>query len=458
MMDRVFVEDIVREVREDYFERRRQRRAFEAQWRLNANFALGNQYCSIDRAGELQEDEKDYFWQEREVFNHIASIVETRLAKLNRVRPAMSVRPASGDDDDLKIASVASKILSSASSKIDLDALLATGTMWSELTGSVFYKIVWDDNGGAEVGAVNAKPVFEGDVKVEVCPPYEIYPDCLTRQSVKDCFSLIHARAVHVEDIRRTYGAAVAPEEGLETAAPDAAVVSGGLGYYGTAAVVTRRTKSDSAVVIERYTMPTEDKPDGELAVVAGSELLYYGGLPYVNGTDGKRGFPFVKQDSLQRAGCFFGQSMVERAIPLQRAYNAVKNRKHEFLNRLAMGVLTVEDGSVDMENLAEEGLSPGKVIVYRQGSTPPRLMDGGRVPADFAAEEDRLLNEFIAVSGVSEIMRSSSLPSAATSGVALQLLIEQDDTRLSVTAELVRGAAKEIGQHVLRLDRKSVV
>ena len=43
---------------------------------------------------------------------------------------------------------------------------------------------------------------------------------------------------------------------------------------------------------------------------------------------------------------------MVERAIPVQRAYNAVKNRKHEFLNRIAMGVLTVEDGSVDTDNL----------------------------------------------------------------------------------------------------------
>lgn len=97
---------------------------------------------------------------------------------------------------------------------------------------------------------------------------------------------------------------------------------------------------------------------------------------------------------------------MVERAIPIQRAYNAVKNRKHEFLNRIAMGVLTVEDGSVDLDSLEGDGLGPGKIIVYRQGSTPPKLMNCGSVPSDFSVEEDRLLREFVEVSGVSEIMR----------------------------------------------------
>ena len=107
---------------------------------------------------------------------------------------------------------------------------------------------------------------------------------------------------------------------------------------------------------------------------------------------------PFVRQISAEQAGCFWGASVVERVIPIQRAYNAVKNRKHEFMNRLAMGVLTVEDGSVDTENLEEEGLSPGKILVYRQGSVKPQLMDSGAVPDDFSTEEDRLLQEFVTV------------------------------------------------------------
>ena len=110
----LFEEETVAAVKSDFERRRAARRPFEAQWQLNENFALGNQHCSIDALGEVRDDERDYFWQERESFNHIASIVETRLAKLNRVRPVMSVRPASGDDCDVKTAKAASKILSSA--------------------------------------------------------------------------------------------------------------------------------------------------------------------------------------------------------------------------------------------------------------------------------------------------------------------------------------------------------
>ena len=450
--DRVFEEDIVADLKADYERRRSGRRRLEAQWRLNTNFVVGNQFCSITPSLDVSEDEKDYYWQEREVYNHIASIVETRLAKLGRVRPVMSVRPASGDDSDIKTAQAASKILRSAQAAHDFDRLLTDGVMWSELTGSVFYKVSWDDNGGKQVGSVDSIPVYEGDIKLEVCPPYEIYPDELTRRDVGDCRSIIHARALDVSEIEARYGVAVEPEPDIEVVTPSVTGGVGGLFSQGSVGTDKRTSKSGSALVIERYSLPTPDRPNGELAVTAGGKLLYYGELPYENGVDSRRGLPFVKQDAVQRAGSFFGTSMVERAIPIQRAYNAVKNRKHEFLNRLAMGVLTVEDGSVDLDNLADEGLSPGKIIVYRQGSTPPRLLACGDVPGDFAIEEDRLLNEFIAVSGVSEIMRSSALPQAATSGVALQLLIEQDDTRLSVTAEHVRAAAREMARQILRL------
>jgi hypothetical protein len=35
---------------------------------------------------------------------------------------------------------------------------------------------------------------------------------------------------------------------------------------------------------------------------------------------------------------------------------------------------MLVEDGSVDVDDLCEEGLAPGKVLVYRQGSNAPAI------------------------------------------------------------------------------------
>ncbi len=445
-----YYEDIVNDVRADFKKRSEERRALEAQWQLNSNFVEGNQYCYVAVSGAVEESEKEYFWQEREVFNHIASIMETRLAKLGSARPKFSVRPASGDEADLKTAKIAEKILSSAYSALGVDDILSRGTLWSELTGTVFYKVYWNASGGRTLGKSDKGTVYEGDVNIEVCPPYEIYPSSLSAQTIEECDSIIHARVLSTDEIYRTWGAEVKPEP-VRTISLGATALSGGVNLVSA----SPRTGSDyatgCAIVIERYRKPTRECPDGELSIVASDKLLYHGPLPVV-GVGGKRGFPFVRQTSIETAGAFFGTCMVERCIPIQRAFNALKNRKHEFLNRIAMGVLAVEDGSVDVTDLSEDGLSPGKILVYRQGSTPPRLMNPGSVPADFAEEESKLLAEFVDVSGISEIMRSSTVPSSITSGTAIQMLIDQDDTRISVTAHSIRQAAKKIAKFILSL------
>ncbi|MDE5593221.1 MAG: hypothetical protein K2I75_04735 [Clostridiales bacterium] len=446
-MKREFREDIIEDVTRDYRDRAEARRPYETQWRLNLNFYMGNQYCTALPTGDVADVEREYYWQEREVFNHISSLVETRQAKLNTVRPSLTVRPFSSDDDDIKTAKSSTKILNAACDKLDVDGLLTEGTMWSEICGTAFYYVGWDEKGGLKI----ADGVYEGDVTVCVVSPFEIYPDSLFAQNVSDCRSIIRARSVSVDEIKRIYGKTVEPEDN-DVIGVSAVAVGGGLVADSTLNKLSVRNADRSAVLIERYVVPSADKPDGEYAVVANGVLLHYGPLPYINGVDGNRGIPIIKQVSLVNAGCFFGASIVERTIPVQRAYNAVKNRKHEFLNRIAMGVMAVEDGSVDIDNLEQEGISPGKILVYRRGATPPHMMDAGSVPTSFDNEEMRLLAEFTQVSGVSEVMRSNEALSANMSGTALQLLIEQDDTRLSLSAEYVRLAARDIARHVLRL------
>ena len=99
----------------------------------------------------------------------------------------------------------------------------------------------------------------------------------------------------------------------------------------------------------------------------------------------------------------------------------------------------------MDTDNLEEEGLSPGKILVYRQGAVKPQLMDSGAVPSDFSDEEDRLLQEFVTVSGVSEFARNSTTPTTVTSGLALQLIAEQDDIRLACSIDSVKLAIKKL-------------
>lgn len=437
-----FAEDIVADVKKDFAARQRTRRPYELQWQLNMNFVMGNQYCIVSPRGAIEQEEKYYFWQEKQVFNHIAPIVETRLARLNRVRPRPIVRPFSNSDADVNSAKLTSKILSSVADKARLNEAIARATNWSEVCGTAFYKVVWDEAGK--------------DISLSVCSPFEIYPDGNVAQDINDCASLIHAKVYSASAVKDAWGEDVQGSD-IKVFALDGNATIGGLGYNSAVPSISQEEKQNQVLVIERYTKPTKENPYGKLEIVANDKLLYVGDMPYAVGEDGTRAYPFVRQACAEQAGCFWGASVVERVIPIQRAYNAVKNRKHEFLNRLSMGVLTVENGSVDTDNLEEEGLSPGKILVYRQGAEKPALMDSGRIPADFSDEEEKLLNEFITVSGVSEFARNGTTPNSVTSGVALQLIAEQDDIRVACSIDSVREAIRTISKYVLRLYKQFV-
>ena len=436
-----FKEDLIADVKADFENRRKARVENERQWELNMNFISGNQYCGINARGDLEDTDRDFFWQEREVFNHVAPVIESRLARFSRVSPLFSVRPKTDDDKDVNGAAIAEKLLASAFEKYDLDETVKKVTVWSETCGTGFYKIVWDNRGGNAVGEADGETVFEGDVKIIPVSPFEIFPDSLFSEELDDCFSIIHARALPVREIKEKYGVAVAGEN-LDVF---------GLFKSDSAKSGAKTTIENAAIVIEKYEKPSAEFPSGRLITVAGDELLYYGELPYKNGKNGARTFPFVKQVCLKAAGRFFGASITERLIPVQRAFNAVKNRKHEFLNRLSMGVMKVEDGSLDVDDLESEGLPPGKVLVYRQGSSAPEMMGGLSMPSDFNEEEEKLLNEFVTISGVAEVSSSMSNANVA-SGTALEILVEQDNERLIVSAETIRKCYLEIARQVIRL------
>lgn len=432
-----FRDEVLSDLFADFYSRQDERRKLEKQWELDLEFLAGNQYCEISPRGEVEEEEKYYYWQNRGAFNHIAPIIDSRVAKLTKMKPIMSVKAAGAEESDVKNAKLATALVNSSYQRLSLGDVISKTTGWSESCGTGFYFIGWNPDAGKLLGEVDGKKVFEGDVVVESVSPFEIYPDSLCYENIESCESIIRARAMKTADVERLYGITVAGEDvkvfGVDKAATGKSIVH------------------DSVLVLEKYERPTADFPDGRLIVACEKTILYMGELPYVNGVEGRRGFPFVKQNSIDKAGCFFGMSMVERLIPVQKAYNAVKNRKQEFLNRLTMGVVAVEDGSVDTDELAEDGLSPGKIIVYRQGATPPALMGTGTMPTDLNREEDRLLNEFILLSGVSEFSRSTDV-AAGTSGVALQLLIEQEDARLNAVTENVRSAIRETAKQMIRL------
>ena len=223
---------IVQEVVADYLRRREERRSLEAQWQLNINFMMGNQYSYIASNGGIREDEKRYFRQEKEVFNHIAPIVETRISKICSNTPSMTVVPASSDESDVESAKLSKDILNSVSNRINLIDIEKTATTWSEICGTAFYKVIWNTDTGKMVATDElGKAIKEGDVEVQVVSPFEIFPDNLSCERIEDVKSLIHAKAVEVETIKSLWGVDVESEKVNAFTLDSNSSSLGGLGY-----------------------------------------------------------------------------------------------------------------------------------------------------------------------------------------------------------------------------------
>ena len=436
-----FKEDLIKEITEDFSSRQTKRLELEKQWQENMNFLAGNQYSTATVGGVIADNYGDFSWSERGVYNHVAPIIESRLARLSKIKTDVSVMSKSEDDTDVKGAESAEKALKSLFSKESTQDAIKKTNLWSETCGTGFYKIIWNNDGGDFVGVNNGVEVMQGDVKIISVSPFEIFPDNLFTERVEDCASIIHARAVSVKEIKEKYG--------VELVGKDLDVF--GAEISATSKKTSATVLENAVMVIEKYEKPTKEFKNGRLITVAGDALLYYGELPYRVGENKTFGYPFIKQECNPVSGSFFGTSIIERLIPVQKAYNAVKNRKHEFLNRIANGVLKVEDGSIDLDDLETEGLAPGKILVYRQGAKEPEMLSPLSMPADFSDEENKLLSEFVSISGVSDVS-SSSKNAGLSSGSALQLLIEQDNQRLYMTAERIRKSFLKIAKISLRL------
>lgn len=437
---------LVEQVREDFFKRQEERKSFETQWELNLNFYAGNQFCAVNGNMEIASVETKFFWQEHQCFNHIAPIIDRRLSKLARIRPKMNIFPASSDEKDVKMASVSKKIINSIYSSEDMNAIICEVTRWSEICGTGFYKVLWNSSKGDVIGNLNGiSPIKSGDVEIAAVSPFEIFPESASEANIENQRSIIHAKAYHIEEIKNRWG--------VEVEGENASVYTLSQKSLGAN---TKIQNKDFALVIERYEAPSVAFPNGRMVLVAGNKLLYVGELPYLNGNGQTRVFPFIKQNSINQAGNFWGKSVVERLIPLQISYNAIKNRKHEFINRLSMGVLTIEDGSVDIDALEEDGLCPGKVLVYRQGAEKPDYMNTEKIPYDFIKEEMALLEEFATVGGVSDFNQENYIKQGL-SGTALAMMIEQDESKMLMTNDSIKSAIKAVAKHILRLYKQFV-
>lgn len=467
----LFCEDIVAMINSELSRRRDERRPLELQWMLNANFLAGHQYCDINpHRGEVENCRPLHDYMERGIYNRIAPLIETRIANLKSVNYLMTVRPRTNETDDYEKSLVSTKLLRYTQSATDFETRKNMLLLWSELCGSAFILSWWNKDAGRPVGVISdninkgaadetetAEPcdsaaddtpngaksgqtriLREGDLAYGLLTPYEVYPESIYKQEVSDQRSIIVEQVMTTEEIYDTYGIEV--EGGsIDTYGLTPVEGAGGYGYAASTMALTFKKSEGSAYVRTYFERPSRRYPRGRLAITAADTLIHYGELPYDE-------IPIVAVKCKEIAGQFFGRSVIQELIPLQRAYNGCKNKIHDYIQTLASNPLLVPEGSVeDLDLLADEGLAPGSIIEYNTERGVPTPFEFSELPAEVRYESESLARDMEYVAGLSQLMMTGSAPNGVTSGAAIDKLRSIDNTRLSLAGENMRAAVRRL-------------
>lgn len=482
-----FKREIISDIKRRYEKRKNDRNDIELQVRLNVNFYNGEQFTTIDSMkNDIEEILPLSEWEERNAFNEIAPSIETRCAILSKRKNNLKNRPASASSEDRTAAKIGNKILASTRNRLGMSDLQQEANILAEVMGTAIWKTVWDPSAGRVVGEyqrsitedekinlpmyeyengllgyeknVAINKIHEGDVVTSVHSFFEIFPENIhipCRQNRR----IMHVVLMSPDEVFEKWGKIVkgTDNDTYKLVATTGKTIGSAITGRSSGHLFDSVTMHDTVRVYEEWELPSARYPDGRLIICSDDELFYYGTLPDALGENGEYILPFDVQQSVKNDG-FFGTSVIQRMIPLQIKYNSIKNRTQDFINRVAIGVITAEENSlVDEEYFLENGIAPGEVVLYKRGATPPKYLNSSDLPNDLAREENALLSAFDRFSGVSQLAKQSTVPSQVTSGVAIAGLAEQDDTRIGLTAENIKHCLTSIGKKWLVLYRNNV-
>lgn len=462
--DTVYAEDVVDYIKSELERRRDERVGLELQWTLNANFLAGHQNCDISMVSHtiVDEDRVVLADKERRVYNRIAPLMETRHAHLKSIDYDMVVNPRSAELDDYAKAKISTKILDYCKSVTDFNSKKDKLIAWAELTGTAFTLSYWDPDGGDVVGyksvpvtdengitLMRQEPVKSGEIAFGLVSSYEIFPHSLTVQEIEDQPSIIIEQVWDADKVYDVYGLRVEGESVEHYVLTPVETGMTGHGRNNAVLGVARETKEDAVRVITYMEKPSRDYPCGRYIVVIRDKIVYYTDLPCGI-------MPLVAVKAKTVAGQFFGKSVIQDLIPLQRSFNRVENKIHDFIDTVANNGWLVPEGSVsNLEEIEANGIEAGSTVIYNQAFGKPEIVQYPDPPSVVMVERNQLSNDMEYVAGVSMLMVQGMAPSGITSGVAIENLRNIDSTRMSLTGDNIRDGVVAMAQIWLKLNKR---
>lgn len=404
-------------------------------WALLATaFLLDQQY--VDFVGEGNSAQLRQMPGKRGRVRTIEQIIEpayrTEMSRLLRNRPQGTTVPDGIDEDDIESAQAADDILSHIWRTREVDEVFEQAVSWQITGGTALLGTSWDPNETDADG-------HEGDFVFRALSPFEFGVPNLREPLLKKQPYVMVTKAYDLDEIEDIWGKRVTTDTAGSYGSLDhrlASVISGG--------TRSGSEDTDQAVVKETWVRPGALAPKGAVLVTAGDTVLDLQTWP--EWCEGQ--YPFEKLVYTHVPGAFWGKSMLQALIPIQRRHNRAASIVVEVQNLLAQMAVAVPRNSQVKSLLGGRGL----MIESPPGATQPVTNLTAPPVGDFPFRE--LENTASAARNIAsqhEVTKGFTPPNVR-SGTAISMLKEMDDSPAAMPLRYIERASQGIGRKVLSL------
>lgn len=470
-------DELVKEIEDKYYECKQGMLDLHTEWISNMQFVAGNQYEYHDEDYNTHETKRLYEYEEREVRNKIRTYKNSYVARITLNKPYPFSKPITLKEEDVRSAKVTNAVIEDLWEKKKVPKLINRIGEFLGTLGCAFIKVGWDKQAGDKIFSfvdtmkeniqnnpmfsdeykqvlmnkiLKKEDVYQGDVFMKVLSPFEIYVSNPLTFDMDEQRYIIHARVYDRELLKMAYGLSDEdlPEEEASTITMQTDTISSGLGYYTRGYSYKNQRAQNSAIVKEYYERPSRYFPNGRFIISVGNRIVHYGDLPYEIGDDSKVEFPFIRLVATEEIGNFYGATPISDLKPIQKDYNAVRNRTREAHNRKSIRQTIVYENSIHEES--EFDNTPGSLIVVKAGKPRPTTLDDGIQTTEFFKEMEMLDKEFM---DISMIMPSqNNIPSQIRSAAQLSMVYENQDINLGIPIRNIAQGINEAFKMMIRL------
>lgn len=440
------------------------RSKFEPDWFLNLAFYDNNQWVFWNRDRLDQPVLPKHKRLTLVTDNRILPTVQTRLAKKLKQRPVWTMTPGSPDEGDVEAAELSEVVMDYEWDALNCHDKLHEALQWADICAAGFWKISWDKTVGEKAAVLlgpDGEPLKDpdgrlmrpdnlpslppemmqglqqtelakGDVRIDVRSPFEILPDPLAK-SLHECEWIIEEVVQSEDFVRQHYGVELKGDTGISPGITEGRSFA----YDPTGASGSYK----GVKVYEMWSKPTTEYPEGRHVVWAQSKILHDDVNPYGC-------LPYVMFSGIPTPGRFWPSSIVTALRGPQIELNKIKTQVRENAQRVGNPAILISRQS----NIDYSGV-PGEAILFddtMQNSVPTYLRPP-ELPAFVVQEIDRIESSIREISGQHEVS-GSNVPAGVTAASAINLLLEQDDTRLGPAIQDMETQLGKAGSMLLKL------